>query len=80
MRPHGWSDHWHAARVARRLVMRHGFTEARRRALRQRNKHTTMLNGERCATNHFRWIYWDLVAIDTGRVPEPARFALERAS
>lgn len=74
------SNAWCAMRVARRLVHRYGFAEARTRAVRQKAKHLREVNGVRHITHPFRWLYWDLVAIDTGKIPEPARFALERAS
>lgn len=74
----GWSNSWLAARVARRLVERHGFHRARRLALRQKVKHVTVVNGERTVLNGFYWLFWDLVAIDCGRVPQPSRFYLEQ--
>lgn len=76
----GWSNSWLAARVARRLVERHGFHRARRLALQQKHKHTTEINGEPCVTKPFYWLFWDLVAIDCGRVPQPSRFYMENVS
>jgi hypothetical protein len=76
----GWSNSWLAARVARRLVERHGVHRARRLALHQKAKHTTTVNGERHVTKPFLWLFWDLVAIDCGKVPQPVRFSLEAAS
>lgn len=75
----GWSNSWHAARVARRMVERHGIMRARRLALLQKTKHVVIVNGERHVTKPFAWLFWDLVIIDCGKVPQPARF-LEAAS
>ncbi len=79
-RDYGWSNSWLAIRVARRLVERHGFPRARRAALQQKAKHITLVNNERHVTDPFKWLFWDLVAIDCAKVPEPLHFQLERAS
>lgn len=77
------SESWSAMRVARRLVARHGFAVARDRAVRQKRVHALALNyGAVTARTSFWIIFWDLVAVNTARVPEPARhtFAKELAA
>jgi len=74
------SNHWCAMRVARRLVQRYGGTEARRRAHQQKQKHVTIANHVRYVTHAFRWLYWDLVALDCNKIPEPVRWPCEVAS
>lgn len=79
-KPHA-SRHWQPARVARRLVERHGFPEARRRALVQKSIHGRALNqGCRSERTPFLIIYWDIVAVATGKVPEPVRHILARTA
>lgn len=78
--PHG-SEHWLPVRVARRLVERHGFPEARRLALQQKAIHATALRyGCRTRNTPFLVIYWDIVALATGKVPEPARHIIARTA
>lgn len=75
------SEYWLPVRVARRLVERHGFHEARKRALRQKGIHPTALrNGCRTRNTPFLVIYWDIVALATGKVPEPARHIIARTA
>lgn len=75
------SNAWLPKRVARRLVERHGFPEARRRALAQKGIHARALNhGVRTERTPFLIIYWDIVAVAAGKVPEPARHILARTA
>jgi hypothetical protein len=72
---------WLPMRVARLLVERYGFAEARRKAVRQGAKHQHRLK-RGAITKHtpFLIIYWDLVALNTAKIPQPVRFLLPAES
>lgn len=57
------SECWLPARVARRLVERHGPELAGRLALAQRHRHGVGRPGHWVRLDATRWVYWDVVCI-----------------